>query len=226
MKYKLIKLYPNSPEIGTIVQKVKSGNGYGWNNEGPYDSRLFTNKTVEHYPEFWEEVKEKEYTILGFTSVRRERDGEVFTLGDKIVSTKESYKSINVTIKNFEFNKIADGGIYLCDITEGIALNAAQKAPIRKPILVTEDGVEIFEGDNFSLFSVCTKANWQETRYTAIQTSYLSKEWKHFHTKEAREEYIKWNKPMYSLNDINKANNKSLMENKDLIKVIQELDRK
>ena len=74
MKYKLIKLYPNSPEIGTIVHKTKAENGYGWKDEGPYDSRLFTNKTVENYPEFWEEVKEKEYTILSFIHP----DGKVY----------------------------------------------------------------------------------------------------------------------------------------------------
>ena len=54
-KYKLIKKYPGSPEIGTIVR---------W-NRGRYYFNKSMNKAyllgqVESYPEFWEEVKEVE----------------------------------------------------------------------------------------------------------------------------------------------------------------------
>lgn len=51
-KYRLIKKYPGSPGLGTIITKSN-----GW-------SHLI--EIANQYPEFWEEIVEKDYEILSF----------------------------------------------------------------------------------------------------------------------------------------------------------------
>lgn len=82
----------------------------------------------------------------------------------------------------------------------------------KKPIFVSADNREYFEADlsfDYSLFSVLPKANWQENRYRLNDiVKWPKKEWLHFHTKEARQEYIDNNKPKYSLADVFMASEK------------------
>lgn len=82
----------------------------------------------------------------------------------------------------------------------------------RKPVFISADGKEFYSNDtDYSLFSVLPKANWQENRYRLSDCiKFPKKEWLHFHTKEARQEYIDNNKPKYSLNDIEKAYSNTL----------------
>ncbi len=197
-------------------------------------------KAFIHDSSDWEEVKEKEYTILSFVhpsgdiyeksgknefiyiskrdasayseenaikylnihSVRRERDKQDFTIKDQMKPLTTDSKNVTLFIEKIE---LIGNTIHLWGNNYTISLMCAEKAPIRKPILITEDGKEIYEGDNYSLFSVLTKANWQEGRRSIKHALEFSSKWKHFHTKEAREEYIKWNKPMYSLRDVENA---------------------
>ena len=62
-KYKLIKEYPGSPKLGTTVDYMSLGKGYGsYLSEG---SKLpILKDLVENQPEFWQEIIEKEYEIL------------------------------------------------------------------------------------------------------------------------------------------------------------------
>lgn len=56
-RYKCIKTYPGSPDLGTILHDKITG--YGWRDEGPYCRYFYTNrKSIEESPEFWEEIKE------------------------------------------------------------------------------------------------------------------------------------------------------------------------
>lgn len=50
--FKLIKEYPNSPKLGTIVSHCRFGCCY--HND---EIELFDDE-VEDFPEFWEEIKE------------------------------------------------------------------------------------------------------------------------------------------------------------------------
>ena len=99
-KYKLIKEYPGSLSLGTITSSESKTDL--WKGTNYYDK----------YPEYWEEVVEKDYEIISWTakdcnsivikgselphtpcslpagywrihSVKRLSDGEVFTIGDK-----------------------------------------------------------------------------------------------------------------------------------------------
>lgn len=61
-KYKLIKKYPGSTEVGEIVQ----GSGKeGWYTRGP-GCRTYDWTQIVYYPEFWEEVIENSFEILSF----------------------------------------------------------------------------------------------------------------------------------------------------------------
>lgn len=63
-KYKLIKEYPGSPILNTIIEYIEESddidepfNGWIDNNDNEYES-------PENYPEFWQEIIEKDYEIL------------------------------------------------------------------------------------------------------------------------------------------------------------------
>ena len=74
-KFKLIKEYPGSPKLGSIIKDTNPNNGAqdawfsdNWGEVGNKGAFFISKSTCpENYPEFWEEVKEKEYEILKFT---------------------------------------------------------------------------------------------------------------------------------------------------------------
>jgi len=94
----------------------------------------------------------------------------------------------------------------------------------RKPVFTSADGKEFYSDDiDYSLFSVLPKANWQENRYRLNDiVKWPKKEWLHFHTKEARQEYIDNNKPKYSLQDIRKAFDCDTETKADFMRIILE----
>jgi hypothetical protein len=257
MQYKLIKDFPASPELGTIVTKQKNGHYLYVNDLN--DASLFWDREIENYPEFWEEVKEKEYTILSFVnsskdlfnidengsyryktwsknvtslslkdmlafnnkihSVRRKHDQQTFEIGEQIKALSTDTKNVTLKIEKIE---LIGSAIHLWGNNYSISLMCAEKAPIRKPILITEDGVEMFGDINYNLFSVLPSDNFREARtYLEFARNEKNGKWLHFHTKEAREEYIKWNKPMYSLNDVSRSG--ASAESK--VGVIEELEK-
>ena len=58
-QYKLIKEYPGSPKLGTIVNHVKGWGSY----ESYFDGDLvYSTYAIENYPEFWQEIKEPLFT--------------------------------------------------------------------------------------------------------------------------------------------------------------------
>jgi len=102
-KYKLIKKYPGSPELGFIT------NGYSSHiNNGVYnvnDNLIEPSK----YPEFWEKVVEKDYEILSFVSIGLDSNGEPSTKlsdGSHAWLNDDSYPkkhSENSLLKNREY---------------------------------------------------------------------------------------------------------------------------
>ena len=122
MKYKLIKEYPGSPILGHIIDlsETKGDRICGYKYIDEYWEVY--KKDVTSYPEFWEEVKEKDYEILSWYfgdmnitkepdgsareyhihSIKRLSDGEVFTMGDETNFGK--IKSINLGTHKFYIN--------------------------------------------------------------------------------------------------------------------------
>ena len=83
--YKLLKKYPGSPELNTILLQIgdKFNNYWDCKNIGiDYKKNL-----IENNPEFWQKVEELEYEIL---SIIKKSDGTLFKVKnwDKIRRTK------------------------------------------------------------------------------------------------------------------------------------------
>jgi hypothetical protein len=199
---------------------------------------------VEPSNEFWEEVVEKDYEVLSWYfgdmnitknpdgsaseyfihSVKRLSDGEVFTVKDIIkTSVDKSYCQI------YGFRIVNDKLIidcthsYLCSL-KGINILEDIQHVTKKPLFTTEDGVDIYEGDNFYV----VLKDLSNIEITKCKASVHSKYEKYldFSTKQAAEEYILMNKPCLSINDLWNCNsNKDSKDSWMIIskKTLQEL---
>jgi hypothetical protein len=129
-------------------------------------------------------------------SVKRLSDGEVFTLGDLAKDGKYGYVDI---IKELRVSR--DGkSIYVSteNLSWGQLIEDIDKV---KPLFLTEDGVEVFEGTSY--FCVNTAPHlWSLFEQTAKERTQLNKGVKAFSTKELAEEFLLMSKPLLSLNDL------------------------
>lgn len=209
-KYKLIKKYPGSPELDTEVET--DGNRILY--KGVHSTLLI--KEVISYPEFWQEVIEKDYEILSYKhndgqiagmeyinaclklatlhegwkiySVKRLSDGEIFTIGDRIKD------GIIDTIY------LSDNILWFIHTGKMTNSKLEDAIKIKKPLFTSEDGVDIFVDD--IVYGVRPNYSIWETSSTSL--SYYN-DYKFYSTEEAAKEYILMNKPCLSINDLMKA---------------------
>ena len=144
MKYILKKEYPGSPKLGNIIDNLE-------------------NDWIENYPEFWEEVVvKKDYEILSVItnnnkfiekvynqdatiepywkihSVKRLSDGEIFTIGDKVVGYNNSIAKIKT------IDLVGEISLNIgTDKSEGFSLKNLKK--VKQPLFTTEQRSEIEE---------------------------------------------------------------------------------
>lgn len=203
MRYKLIKEYPGSPKLGTILT---------------HEELQYCN-----WDEYYEEIVEKDYEILSLIedkfiylcdkyskdyihqlfntigvnihSVKRLSDGEIFTIGDFVNDR---------TISSFSINWMEPGFKVHCDdvgkgnINDGCFFELQDLKKLKQPLFTTEDGVDIFEGDEVTwLFrdelKIAGTRKADKNMYTDL---------KYFSKKEKAEEHILMNKPCLSINDL------------------------
>lgn len=185
----------NSFEISgeTIIIKGKSGIG----------SPLHL---VEHYKELPYKIL-KSCPIEGtIYSVERISDGEVFTLED--ICTPNS---LNNPAKITKFEFVLGDQLRLQGENDGkrywyLDINTITKL---KPVFITHDKIKIFEGDSY--YTVFTKGNqnpkwvvngkWKGRKLSHEESNW-SDECKYFSSIEAASEFIKYNAPEYSLQDV------------------------
>lgn len=190
-QFKLIKQYPDSgvelEEVLTFsdgiteIQKHTDGDEY-W---------VYAISDIENFPEFWEKIEETEKLCVPI--------GTKFTIGTTIYSIENAPYLGKYRIDY----KTGYVDMSVRDINASFA-NGSWKVYIEKPVLfVTEDGKEIREGDvayecarNGKFYSVINKFTPMES----CKSSYveIGKTWVVFSTKEAAQEYIDMNKPIYS----------------------------
>jgi len=230
-KYKLIKEYPGSYKIGYTTIQVE-----------PCPS-------CSNYPEFWQPVVEKDYEILLISlhrsdkpkitnmigcgndyilsllncdgnkihSIKRLSDSEIFTIGDKTYDGK---------ITKFELNNNNSINVFIENVT-WIKLDLLIKS--KTPLFKTEDGVDIFEGNNyyFIVLNNNLSVNWQVQKSICDWNNPLKPPLGkiQFSTKEKAEEYILMNKPLLSLNDVLEFKPTNLFYTK-LLKRAQKLNNK
>jgi len=155
------------------------------NDRGTYDSDNFFNMDESR-------LLSDNRSII--TKVKRLSDGKVFTIGDRIMCG--NFAEIKPLLK-IELSNYNDGIYLTTENYYNCPLNYVIK--VRQPILVTEDGKELFKNNKF----------WHVDSYWNIGVGYLQKDtfeklkgYKEFSTKEAAEEYILLNKPCLSYNDL------------------------
>ena len=198
-KYKLIKKYPGSPEVGEIVQ----GNGReGWYTKGP-GCRTYDWTQIVNYPKFWEEVIEKDYEILTervvpqeILSVKRLSDGEVFTVGDKVkVYEYGSAKTITEIAIN-DTKSLVKEGIWLRYDSGSSHMAHAIKV---SPIFLTHDGKDIFDGDKVWYVN---KRDFYKSYFIASKNqSFFSDTMAYFLTREDAEDYIEKKEVLFTTED-------------------------
>lgn len=170
------------------------------------------NKNTEYYPSEYVELKHFiNNSNFKIYKVRRESDGCVFTVGDKV----QCWDGIKTIERIFIYNSIIDKlGFWMVGQIgfdcSSYTLEHIQK--VKQPLFTTEDGVDITD-DSIELFDITTdlpKCNsWSYIGRTRVKYILnFSKEGlknrKFFYTKEKAEEHILMNKPVLSLNDLNK----------------------
>ena len=129
---------------------------------------------------------------------------EVFTLGDKVIIDECNPLYNKGIIKYF---KVANDGHIRVEVSNGcnVGVQMIKKAP--EHLFVTEDGIEIFEGDTVHWVNSDICNYLYSTKFSEFHPAILKGEtmFKVFLTKGSAEEYIDDNKPIYSKKQIKEA---------------------
>jgi len=183
MKYKLIKKYPGLPDDWEVGMKIGLGDNRMYHTpcSGKYNDIIVTHP--QKWPKYWKPVIELNYPIG--TKFKKTYDGKIYTL-ETINSSDEVIITNNPSTNWMEHFSIEEVNRFF--------LNRIWIE--HKPLFVTNDEVEIYQEDSFwyvindMFINYSNSANDKFTPHTS------------FSTKEKAEEYILWNKPSYSLNDL------------------------
>ena len=93
----------------------------------------------------------------------------------------------------------------------------------KKPLFITEDGVEIFEGDEYIAIGI----NYDFSKVdTVAHDQVYSGDVMRFKYESNADEYILWNKPLLSLNEIDDTIEMYTHEFEELIKLAKEAVKK
>ena len=161
----------------------------------------------------WEEVKERNWWVkdlydypcaYGIKSVVRLKDGEVFSVGDEIEE--------GVITAFIEHQSGVSKEDLWCRTNPkhdcGCIIDYAKKVSTKpQPLFTTEDGVDVFDRYQ-EVYSFLTKNDYHTEEFCYGSGALVKpcfkegSHWKHFSTREARNEYILNNKPCLSLHDL------------------------
>ena len=149
-------------------------------------------KDGEEYNYITDLLETGDYSIY---SVKRLSDNEIFTIGDEIIGCL-GYKFKIIGFALHESDTILVN--YDGNSDMGFKLSNIKKHIVHiDPILVTEDGVEIFQGDFvYYVLSNLSLRNYKPTRDDRDLNNH------YFSTEEKAREYIKLNEKRYSINDL------------------------
>jgi hypothetical protein len=180
---------------GYTYEKMPNGKWKLFNNDG-YN---ISESTIGEGKRFRliEEPK-KDWKILSYSSpvtiksIMRLSDGEVFSVGDYIDLRDEPISKIDVNFLSIKLPFIHCGNY-------GTALSIAKK---RKALFTTEDGVDIKEGDEFWFIPQSHNNFTQIGKLIASKGAVAQYAIARFSTENTAKEYIAYNKPRFSFNEI------------------------
>jgi len=208
-----IGIEPSNEFWQEVIEKEYEILSFKHNCGGVFSKSYSKNKTkfsqVPEGTEYSEEKLLKDETFEIY-SVKRLSDGEVFTIGDNcefgiltrifLIKDSNGKDIIMTSTKNSD---------YSCNIL--------YLKKLKQPLFITEDGVEIFEGDDFYELIVPGFNNkecvWNILPNIGRPNLIYDQEGnrKHFRlwfsNKAKAEEYIIMNKPCLSINDLSKITN-------------------
>lgn len=190
-EYTILSFYSLTP---ASVNLGKPDPDYIWkkcSNKHNMWARFVDGKFVTVAFTFTDILANKNYAIH---SVRRESDGEVFTIGDNTQFGK---------VISFDFIPTYEGEILKAICKNGPATStiSIDILEFKTKLFTTEDGVDIYEGDTYYIVGA---AQWNINSIVAKNSIYrLIYTHPFFSTKEKAEEYIILNKPCLSLKEIN-----------------------
>ena len=244
MKYKLIKEYPGSPKLGTIltheelqycnwneyyqevVEKdyeilsyIHNGSKHIWKKDPKFETYFYINQGLNPCTRLEDILKYPKIYLIH--SVKR-KDGEIFTIGDKVFSEYVNYTINKICIVN---DKCMVSALYDINNPNGSRLhyNLNNLKKHKQPLFTTEDGVDIFEGDKYF---ICTASLSNCINNEGIVSKFFkpNPNYKYFSTKEKAEEYILMNKPCLSLKEIYDLTDKNsgLYNESDLEKLVKQ----
>jgi hypothetical protein len=213
-KIKLIKLYPGSPKnLGiTLTPKVDVNNNDA--NNFYWEGSWFN---PSDFPEFWEEVIEKDYEVLiskvvpqEILSVKRLSDGEVFTVGDRAMTqgSRGGHSIRQFRVKQKCNVRTPMPGIFIkdgidriwIDWEEGCGGNWLESTEkLKQPIFLTHDGKDIFPED--TVWYVNKENLYYNYIITQATVTFRSDINAYFLTKEAASDYINKNKVLFTTED-------------------------
>lgn len=137
---------------------------------------------------------------LQITKIKQLFDNEDFSIGDDVLFYGTSTKIKEIYYN--EYNQLSfkvEGNV--APLTGCFMKNHPHFKKAPKPLFVTEDNVEIFEGDEYFSVRLDTLEILKPNENWASSLKLI----KYFSTKEAAEKYIDENKPIYSKKQIKEA---------------------
>lgn len=220
-KYKLIKEYPNSPKLGSIIIDINPVNGAkdcwydeNWCKAGVKSFLLPKSTNPENHPEFWELVKEKEWEIISkstfvkgylthvggielveyINAIKRLSDDTIFSIGYKIKCIN-SHVDKPEAITKIQLNKEETPCLFTSSFSNnGVSVFKATKCD---KLFTTEDSVDIYKGDIYWFVNIRVLTL---SRHRA-DGQYLAEDVLRFSTKQKAEEYIAKSKPILTTED-------------------------
>lgn len=194
-KFKLIKIYPKSPELGSVVRIESDRSGaklYCPNDKILRNASFGTYWVTEpKYSEFWEEIIEYVKCVKSVSGAYTLN--KIYKVDGDFVLSNNNLKITNLTFHNKQNNNSQ----FISSTKEDFDLQNKPKIALYK----TEDGIDIYENTNF--YWVNTSANQYNLNKANSNIKYYFQPChKLFLTKEKAEEYIKNNKPQYNLEQI------------------------
>jgi len=142
---------------------------------------------------------------LKIHSIKRLSDSEIFNIDDDFINNFNSISKID----NFKIVANTIDIQYYCRDIYSCTLKDAKK--VKQPLFTTVDSVDIFKGDIYyelitpefhnktCVWNILPNKTRSNINYDQEGNKKNGRLW--FSTKEKAEEYIKFNKPEYSLND-------------------------
>jgi hypothetical protein len=197
-KYKLIKCYPNSPELGIVVTLKEK-------DMCESESWLFALKIseIENYPEFWEKVVE-DYEVLltvenKIHAVKRLSDNEVFKIGDLCYPKN----TINNVHPIEDIDVLGSGQLRIGSINWYVNLESVVK--LAKIEIKTQDGDILTSGDG-GFVVLQTVLNTYKVKPTFIDKNFkLSNNEVIFSDMQKAKDYVNMKDHCLSIEEINDA---------------------